>query len=70
MNITHHKNGDIKTLVDEAPYHPGYEDAGFKPAPQAKQWSDQELLKLASEMFHYTEYQKAIEFARIVRGEM
>ena len=31
MNITHHKNGEIKTLVDEAPYHPGYEDAGFKP---------------------------------------
>jgi len=31
MNITHHKNGEIKTLVEEAPYHPGYEDAGFKP---------------------------------------
>lgn len=27
MNITHHKNGEIKTLVEEAPYHPGYEDA-------------------------------------------
>ena len=25
--ITHHKNGEIKTLVEEAPYHPGYEDA-------------------------------------------
>ena len=33
MNITHHKNGEIKTLVEEAPYHPGYEDAGFKPSP-------------------------------------
>jgi hypothetical protein len=30
MKVTHHKNGEIKTLVDEAPYHPGYEDAGFK----------------------------------------
>jgi hypothetical protein len=35
MNITHHKNGKIKTLVDEAPYHPGYEDAGFEPIPFA-----------------------------------
>ena len=25
--VTHHKNGEIKTLVEEAPYHPGYEDA-------------------------------------------
>ena len=33
MKITHHKDGNIKTLVDEAPYHPGYEDAGFKPSP-------------------------------------
>ena len=31
MNITHHKNGEIKTLVEEAPYHPGYEDVGFEP---------------------------------------
>lgn len=31
MNITHHKNGEIKTIVEEAPYHPGYEDVGFKP---------------------------------------
>ena len=30
MNITHHKNGKIKTLVEEAPYHPGYEDVGFE----------------------------------------
>ena len=31
MKITHHKNGEIKTLVDEAPYQPGYEDAVVKP---------------------------------------
>jgi dTDP-4-dehydrorhamnose reductase len=35
MNITHHKNGKIKTLVEEAPFHPGYEDAGFEPIPFA-----------------------------------
>ena len=45
MNITHHKNGEIKTLVEEAPYHPGYEDAGFKPKavnnePVAWMWSE------------------------------
>lgn len=41
MKITHHKNGKIKTLVDEAPYHPGYEDAGFKP----KEMNANELAK-------------------------
>ena len=30
MNITHHKNGEINVLVEEAPYHPGYEDVGFE----------------------------------------
>ena len=43
MKITHHKDGKIKTLVDEAPYHPGYEDAGFKPTPQTKLLSDEEI---------------------------
>jgi hypothetical protein len=33
MKATHHKNGQINTLVDEAPYQPGYEDAAFKPKP-------------------------------------
>jgi len=48
MNITHHKNGEIKTLVEEAPYHPGYEDAGFKPHP-AKTLTDEEINKLWAE---------------------
>lgn len=35
MNITHHKNGEIKTLVEEAPYNPGYEDVNYEPIPFA-----------------------------------
>jgi hypothetical protein len=36
---------------------------------ETKPLSDEEILKLASNMFHYTEYKNVIEFARIVRGE-
>lgn len=28
-----------KKLVDEAPYHPGYEDAGFIQFPEKSEWT-------------------------------
>ena len=65
-------------LVQEAPYHPGYEDAVIEPAfaykgvdPAKMIWkhkplSEEEILKMASDMFHYTEYRLVIEFARTI----
>lgn len=53
MNITHHKNGEIKTLVEEAPYHPGYEDAyptgvltSGASVPKLKELTDQEIQEI------------------------
>ena len=66
----------MNKLVDEAPYHPGYEDAVIEPAfaykgvdPAKMIWkpkplSEEEILKMASDMFHYTEYRLVLEFAR------
>jgi hypothetical protein len=34
-----------KSLVEQAPYHPGYEDAGFKPT-KLKDLTDEEIWKL------------------------
>jgi hypothetical protein len=68
----------MNKLVDEAPYHPGYEDAVIEPAfmykgvdPAKMIWkpkplSEEELLKMASDMFHYTEYRLVVEFARAI----
>ncbi len=65
-------------LVQEAPYHPGYEDAVIEPAfaykgvdPAKMIWkpkplSEEKILKRASDMFHYTEYRLVIEFARAI----
>jgi hypothetical protein len=65
-------------LVQEAPYHPGYEDAVIEPAfaykgvdPSKMIWkpkplSEEEILKMASDMFHYTEYRLVVEFARAI----
>ena len=56
MKITHHKNGEIKTLVDEAPYHPGYEDVGFEPVPFAgfikvnSELTDEEIMQTWDEV--------------------
>lgn len=66
----------MNKLVDEAPYHPGYEDAVIEPAfmykgvdPAKMIWkpkplTEDEILKTASDMFHYTEYRLVVEFAR------
>lgn len=68
----------MNKLVEEAPYHPGYEDAVVSPAQKYKGvdpakmiWKgkpidEQELLTMASYLFHYTEYQQAIKFARMI----
>jgi hypothetical protein len=57
--------GNDKSLVEQAPYHPGYEDAGFQPT-KLKELTDEEILKMAANMFHYSEYKLVIEFARAV----
>ena len=68
MNITHHKNGEIKTIVEEAPYHPGYEDAGFEPIPFAgfvkiqNELTDEEIKELA----HQHRWNGDVEFARAI----
>jgi hypothetical protein len=68
----------MNKLVDEAPFHPGYEDAVVNPTPlyfgvdpakmiwKPKPLSEEEILKMASDMFHYTEYRLVIEFARAI----
>ena len=68
----------MNKLVDEAPYHPGYEDAVVNPTPKytgldpakmiwkPKPLSEEEILKMASDMFHYTEYRLVVEFARAI----
>ena len=65
MNITHHKNGEIKTLVEEAPYHPGYEDAGFKPN-QAKELTDEEIAQEWGKFYPDVFHTHLIEFARAI----
>jgi len=68
----------MNKLVQEAPYHPGYEDAVVNPTPKykgvdpakmiwkSKPLSEEEILKMASDLFHYTEYRLVIEFARAI----
>ena len=71
----------MNKLIDEAPYHPGYEDAvvierrsepvykgldARKMLWKSKPMSDQKLLEIAAQMFHYTEYKNAITFARLI----
>ena len=68
----------MNKLVDEAPYHPGYEDAvvsptskykGVDPAKliwKPKPLNEEEILKMASNMFHYTEYRLVVEFVRAI----
>ena len=58
MNITHHKNGKIKTLVEEAPYHPGYEDAGFKPTT-IKSSANELADELEQTLFESTRFEAA-----------
>lgn len=71
----------MNKLVDEAPYHPGYEDAVVVPEPmykgvdpakmlwKSKPLSDEKLLEIAAQMFHYTEYKNVIAFARLIEKE-
>ena len=70
MKITHHKNGEIKTLVDEAPYHPGYEDVGFEPVPFAgfikvnSELTDKEIIDIWGVESIWDD--KLIKFARAI----
>lgn len=64
MTITHHKNGVITTLVDEAPYHPGYEDAGFRPKLE-KYITDDEIMECWDDVMKSLEHgNDLINFAR------
>lgn len=42
-----------KKYVEEAPYHPGYEDAGFKPVANPSTKLLQEATKLADDIREY-----------------
>lgn len=42
-----------KKLVEEAPYHPGYEDAGFKPVNKSNTKLLEEAKKLADDIREY-----------------
>ena len=72
MQITHHKNGEIKTLVEEAPYHPGYEDAGFEPIPFAgfvkiqNELTDEEIAQEWSKFYPDVFHTHLIDFARAI----
>jgi hypothetical protein len=39
-----------KSLVEQAPYHPGYEDAGFQPK-KIKELSDAEIAEVSKDFF-------------------
>ena len=66
--LIEHLNGRIERMIENASHHEGIAHAGgFEAGWQAAQripLSDQELLKMAADKFHYTEYKLAIEFAR------
>ena len=63
-------NGRIERMIENASHHEGIAHAGgFEAGWQAAKrtpLSDQELLKMAADKFHYTEYKLAIEFARAI----
>ena len=63
-------NQRIERMIENASHHEGIAHAGgFEAGQQAAQripLSDQELLKMAADKFHYTEYKLAIEFARAI----
>ena len=63
-------NQRIERMIENASHHEGIAHAGgFEAGWQAAQripLSDQELLKMAADKFHYTEYKLAIEFARAI----
>ena len=63
-------NQRIERMIENASHHEGIAHAGgFEAGWQAAQripLSDQELLKMAADKFHYTEYKLAIEFARVI----
>ena len=60
-------------LVDEAPYHPGYEDVGFKPKP-TNDYSEnylriQKLLKCYHNATLKNQYEKATRIAHDLAEE-
>ena len=63
-------NQRIERMIENQSHHEGIAHAGgFEAGWQAAQripLSDQELLKMAADKFHYTEYKLAIEFARAI----
>ena len=60
----------IERMIENQSHHEGIAHAGgFEAGWQAAKrtpLSDQELLKMAADKFHYTEYKLAIEFARAI----
>ena len=54
--------GNDKSLVEQAPYHPGYEDAGFKPT-KLKDLTDEEIWELADMVLNNSD---VIGFARAI----
>ena len=61
----------IERMVENASHHEGIAHAGgfelgHKVGRQRDPLTDQELLKMAADKFHYTEYKLAIEFARAI----
>jgi hypothetical protein len=54
--------GNDKSLVEQAPYHPGYEDAGFEPT-KLKELTDEEIWELADMVLENSD---VIGFARAV----
>lgn len=49
-----------------------YQFKGMDPAKmlwKSKPMSDQKLLEIAAQMFHYTEYKNAITFAKLIEKE-
>jgi hypothetical protein len=57
-----------KKLVDEAPYHPGYEDAGFVPT-KLKELTDEEIkseAKYFCHSWHSQNPERLVLFARAI----
>lgn len=47
-------NADNK-LVEEAPYHPGYEDVGFEPT-KFKELTDEEIKNIWCDVYNFPNY--------------
>ena len=67
-NFVRQQQAEIEKLKAEKirAYDNGYEDGRKPNTHPAKTLTDEEILKMASDKFHYSEYRLVIQFARAI----